>query len=235
VPKSIAIVQSNYIPWKGYFDLINMVDEFVLFDDVQYTRRDWRNRNTIKTANGPLWLTIPVDTKGRYLQKISETTIVDDTWSQKHWRSIVHNYRQAPGFRYYHDRLEELYGGATGRSLSLTNHRFLSRICEWLGMTTRLTWSSDYQLDEERTRRLVGICRQAGADLYISGPSARAYLDEAMFASEGIAVDYVDYGGYREYPQLHPPFRHDVSVIDLLLNTGADAPRYLKSMVGEAV
>ena len=229
MPKSIAIVQSNYIPWKGYFDLINMVDEFVLYDDVQYTRRDWRNRNTIKTPHGLQWLTIPVDTKGKYTQTIRDTMIADATWAARHWRSIVHAYAHAPGFSRYGDELEDMYRRATDVSLSATNHRFLATICQWLGIGTRLSSSSDYTLDADRTMRLVGICRQAGAEVYLSGPAARAYLDEAQFEREGIEVRYMDYGGYAEYPQAHPPFRHDVSVLDLLLNTGAEAARYLKS------
>jgi WbqC-like protein family len=228
--KSIAIVQSNYIPWKGYFDLINLVDEFVLYDDVQYTRRDWRNRNRIKTPTGPHWLTIPVDTKGKYLQKVKDTMIADSSWRSVHWRSIVHNYSHAAGFACYRDELEALYRDATDSSLSLTNHRFLVTICNWLGIATPLSWSSAYSLEEDRTRRLVGICSQAGANVYLSGPSARAYLDETLFEDEGIEVRYMSYDGYPEYPQVHPPFRHDVSILDLLLNTGRHARTYLKSL-----
>jgi hypothetical protein len=235
VAKSIAIVQSNYVPWKGYFDLINMVDEFVLFDDMQYTRRDWRNRNAVKSPQGLLWLTIPVESKGKYSQKISDTMIADPSWAQKHWRSIVHNYAHAAGFRHYRDDLEELYGTATDHSLSRVNFHFLERICRWLGIGTALTWSSAYELDDDRTGRLVGICRQAGADVYLSGPSSKAYMDETLFAREGIEVRYMNYDGYREYSQPHPPFRHDVSIVDLLLSTGADAPRYLKSRSCSAV
>jgi hypothetical protein len=226
--KVVAIVQSNYIPWKGYFDLINFADEFVLYDDVQFTKRDWRNRNQIKTARGPIWLTIPVETKGKYLQKVNETTISDDGWRADHWQSIRHHYAQAKGFRHYAERLEPLYASAS-RSLSLTNHAFLIEICRWLDISTPLTWSSDYVLADDRTDRLVGICEQAGADVYLSGPAAKAYLDETRFAARGIEVRYMDYGGYAEYDQLYPPFRHDVSIIDLLMNTGSEARRFLKS------
>src|SRR5687767_6951143 len=99
--KKIAILQSTYIPWKGYFDLINQVDEFVLYDDMQYTRRDWRNRNKIKTKKGPEWLTIPVEVKGKYFQKISETVISDETWPEKHWQTILHTYGRSPFFGFY--------------------------------------------------------------------------------------------------------------------------------------
>jgi hypothetical protein len=223
-------VQSNYIPWKGYFDLINMADEFVLYDDVQFTRRDWRNRNRIKTSQGPLWLTIPVETRGKYLQTIKDTRISDDGWRSQHWRSIVHSYARAGGFRCYADRLERLYASAPSHSLSLVNHHFLTEITRWMGIDTVMSWSADYQLEGDRTGRLVSICVQAGASVYLSGPAARAYMDEARFAAAGIAVRYMDYDGYPEYPQLHPPFQHDVSIIDLLMNTGAEAPRFLKTL-----
>src|SRR5215204_4466106 len=107
--KKVAIVQSNYIPWKGYFDLINLVDEFILFDDMQYTRRDWRNRNIIKTSAGPKWLTIPVAVKGNYFQSIQDTTISDPRWARKHWESIVHSYAKAKSFAMYRDVFEALY------------------------------------------------------------------------------------------------------------------------------
>src|SRR5690348_13129609 len=107
--KSLAIVQSNYIPWKGYFDLINSVDEFMLFDDMQFTRRDWRNRNRIKSAAGPLWLTIPVQVKGRYCQRIDETKAADLDWARRHWETIQHNYRRAAYFADYAPIFEELY------------------------------------------------------------------------------------------------------------------------------
>lgn len=227
--KVVAIVQSNYIPWKGYFDMVNLVDEFVIYDDVQYTRRDWRNRNKIKTPHGPLWLTLPVDSKGKYLQAVKDTVITDDAWRTQHWKSIVHSYARARGFRVYAERLEALYQSSRERSLSVVNHRFLVDICGWLGIETPVSWSSQYHLEDDRTGRLVGICRQAGASTYLSGPAARAYMDESQFAAAGIEVRYMNYDAYREYPQLYPPFQHDVSIIDLLMNTGEDAPQFLKS------
>ena len=227
--KRIAIVQSSYIPWKGYFDLIQSVDEFVLFDDVQFTRRDWRNRNQIKTRDGLLWLTIPVLTKGQFTEPIRSIVVGDASWRTKHWRSIAANYARAPHFAAYAAELEALYRDGTDTLLSLINYRFLTAICGWLGITTRFSWSSDYDLADGKTERLVSICRQAGADTYVSGPSASAYLEERQFTEQGIALSYFDYSGYPEYTQLHPPFEHRVSVIDLILNHGPDAPRYMLS------
>src|SRR5712692_7324529 len=123
--KRVAIVQSNYIPWKGYFDIINQVDEFILYDDRQYTRRDWRNRNLIKTPNGLLWLTIPVRVKGRYEQRIDETTISDPEWAQRHWKSISHTYTSAPYFDHLRDDFAALYAASIEEHLSAVNRRFL--------------------------------------------------------------------------------------------------------------
>jgi hypothetical protein len=226
--KTVAIVQSNYIPWKGYFDLINSADEFILYDDVQYTRRDWRNRNTIKSPKGSTWLTIPVQVKGKYLQKIKDIVVADDKWSHDHWQSIVHCYAKARYFRDYNDLFGELYQQPED-NLSRINYRFIAAICQILGIRTTISWSMDFELIGDKTERLVGLCLQAGATNYLSGPAARAYLDEAAFTSKGIEVSYMDYSGYPEYGQLYPPFQSKVSVVDLIFNEGPNAPRYMMS------
>lgn len=226
--RSVAISQSNYIPWKGYFDLIAQVDEFVLYDDAQYTRRDWRNRNRIKTAQGPIWLTIPVQVTGRYLQRIRDVVVSDENWAEKHWRSLVHHYAAAPAAADYRGALEDLYGTAPRRWLTEINEHFLVGICALLGIGTRLRRSSEFELSGDRSERLLNLCRQLGASTYLSGPAARAYLDEPLFQSAGVRVEWADYSGYREYRQLHPPFDHQVSIVDLLMNEGRDAKRFLK-------
>ena len=227
--KKIAICQSNYIPWKGYFDLINMVDEFILFDDMQYTKRDWRNRNKIKTPKGLLWLTIPVKVKGRYYQKICETVISDPNWNSKHWKTITTYYSNAPYFDDFKDIFEELYLGHEEKLLSQINFRFLSSISIILGIDTNLSWSMDYQIVEGKTERLVDLCQQSGATAYLSGPSAKGYIDEDLFENGGITLEYMDYSAYKEYSQLYPPFEHEVSIIDLIFNEGDNAKTFMKS------
>jgi WbqC-like protein family len=227
--KKVALVQSNYIPWKGYFDLINLVDEFVLFDDTQYTRRDWRNRNRIKTPNGLMWLTIPVEVKGKYLQKINETVISDASWNRLHWKTVVHNYSRAEYFHAYKELFEDLYLGSSEKYLSQVNYRFTTAICEILGIKTRISWSADYQLVEGKTRRIVDLCKQTGATEYISGPTAKGYIDEELFRKEDIVLRYADYSDYPEHRQLFPPFEHPVSIIDLIFNEGPNAPKFMKS------
>ena len=226
--KSVAIVQSCYIPWKGYFDLIRNVDEFLLYDDRQFTRRDWRNRNRIKTPQGTQWLTIPVETKGRYHQRIDETAISDAGWAEQHWRTIAHNYAAAAHFADFRDQFEQLYERATDRLLSSVNRRFIEAICGLLGISTRISWSTDYPAEGTKTERLVSLCLAAGASDYVSGPTARNYLDESAFAQAGIRLSYFDYSGYPEYPQLYPPFDHAVTILDLIFNTGSRAHDYIE-------
>jgi len=225
----VAIVQSNYIPWKGYFDLINLVDEFILFDDMQYTRRDWRNRNLIKTRAGIKWLTIPVAVKGNYFQKIKDTRVSDSGWARQHWDSIVHNYSKAQHFAPYRELFEALYLDSRESFLSQINYAFLTAICKILGIDTRITWSDDYISVEGKTDRLVNLCKQAGATTYISGPAARDYIDQTLFNDANISLEYMDYSSYPEYRQLFPPFEHGVSIIDLIFNEGPDARKYMKS------
>lgn len=228
--KKIAIVQSNYIPWKGYFDLINSVDEFILFDDMQYTRRDWRNRNRIKTPTGTTWLTIPVCVKGKYFQKINETRISDPDWAAQHWKSLTHSYRRAKCFHEFEDRFHHLYETATNQDfLSQINYLFIQEICQILKIKTLISWSSDYQLVEGKTERLISLCQQAQASEYVSGPSAQDYLDLQTFSHEGIKVTFFDYSQYPEYEQLFPPFEHSVSILDLILNEGDNAYKFMKS------
>lgn len=227
--KKVAILQSNYIPWKGYFDLINMVDEFVLYDDMQYTRRDWRNRNKIKTPAGTKWISIPVEVKGKYFQKINETKVSDGNWAKNHWAQIKQNYTKAPYFKIYKDRFEALYLSCESEYLSEINYRFISEINALLGIETTLRWSSEFDLVEGRTEKLLGICKDCGADVYLSGPAAKGYFDEALAAAENIRVEWMDYSGYPEYHQLFPPFEHGVTILDLIFNEGADAVNYMKS------
>lgn len=226
--KRVAIVQSNYIPWKGYFDLIRLCDEFILYDDVQYTRRDWRNRNRIKSPTGLQWLTIPVEVTGKYHQRIRDTRISDPDWGRKHWTTLTHNYAKAPFFGYYRDVFEPLYLSTREPFLSEVNRLFIAAIARILGVQTLLCWSSDYPLVEGRSERLVQLCVESGATVYLSGPAAKGYLDEALFTEAGIGVEWMDYSGYPEYPQLFGGFQHGVTILDLLFNTGPNAARYMK-------
>jgi len=230
--KSIAIVQSNYIPWKGYFDMIAAVDEFILYDDMQYTRRDWRNRNQIKTPNGLQWLTVPVKVKGRYFQTIRETKIDGYEWANAHWQVLEQNYRKSPYFSEIATIFQPLYQREY-TYLSSMNRCFIAAICEYLGIQTKISTSWDYEVIEGKTERLVNLCQQAKATKYISGPAARDYIVETLFAKQGIQLAFFDYSGYPEYPQRWGDFVHGVTVLDLLFNCGKDAPDYMRYVKGD--
>lgn len=226
--KKVAILQSNYIPWKGYFDMIAAVDEFILYDDMQYTRRDWRNRNQIKTHRGIQWLTVPVLVKGKYHQKIRETKIDGTDWATTHWKALTQNYRRAPYFNEIASWLEPLYLAKTYTHISLLNRRFIEAICAYLEIKTKITNSWDYTLRDGKTERLADLCVQAGGTEYISGPAAKDYVDEQVFKENSIKLTWFDYTGYPEYQQLWGEFTHGITILDLLLNCGKNAKRYMK-------
>ena len=227
--KRVAISQSNYIPWKGYFDLINMVDEFILYDDVQYTRRDWRNRNQIKTQHGLKWLSIPAMVKGKYFQKISETKISDDNWGKKHWSVLKQNYSKAQHFKEYKDVFEELYLNSNEEHLSQINYKFIVVICKILDIKTKIRHSTEFNLIDGQTERLLGICKDCNTDVYISGPAAKDYFDEALAKKENIKVEWMNYSNYPEYQQVFEPFEHGVTILDLIFNKGENATKFMKS------
>jgi hypothetical protein len=226
--KKVAIVQSNYIPWKGYFDMIASVDEFILFDDMQYTRRDWRNRNQIKTPQGVQWLTVPVRVKGKYHQTVRETEIDGTEWAQSHWKALVQNYRRAPHFEEISTWLEPYFLNAAYTHLSILNRMLIEAICGYINISTKISNSWDYVLQPGKTERLASLCEQAGGTEYVSGPAARDYIEPDLFAERGIALTWFDYSGYPEYPQLWGEFTHGVTILDLLFNCGKDAPLFMK-------
>lgn len=226
--KKIAMIQSNYLPWKGYFDIINLVDEFVLYDEVQFTKNDWRNRNQIKTPTGKDWITIPVLQKSLD-QKISETIVVDNFWRKKHWKTIVQNYKKAKFFQTYAPILENLYLNSEEIYLSKINHQFIKAVNSILCIKTKIVFDKQYDLRGSKTERIIHICKQAGASEYISGPSGKNYIGENLFEEADITLTYFDYSGYPEYSQLFGSFDHAVSIIDLVLNEGPNAPNYMKS------
>lgn len=223
----VAIIQSNYIPWKGYFDIIHDVDTFVFLDDVQFTAQDWRSRNRIKTAHGVKWLSVPVGPATDRL--IHEVEIPDPRWQEKHWRTLSQSYAKTPFFAHYRPLFEEFYRGRAWRNLSQMNQHLIRLVAtQCLGIRhTLFRDSREFELEGRKLDRLLDLIRQTGATRYLSGPTARDYIDDVRFEEAGIALEYKDYSGYPEYPQAHPPFEHAVSVLDVLFNVGPQAPHYL--------
>ncbi len=226
--KKIAILQSNYIPWKGYFDLINMVDLFIFHDDLQYTKNDWRNRNKIKTEKGLEWLTIPCGSSEKRL--ICEVCLDEIKWQKKHWEKLRVNYKSAKYFDLYREFFEDIYLYKTWNNLSELNQFLIKNIStEILGSNTAFEDSRNYDLKMKKGERVIELLKKAGAGSYLSGPSAKKYISNKVFENEGIDIQWMDYSGYLEYNQLHQPFEHGVTILDLIFNEGPNAINFMKS------
>ncbi len=225
--KSAIITQSNYIPWKGYFDSIRKVDVFVVYDDMQFTKRDWRNRNLIKTPQGLKWLTIPVEVKGKYFQKIKDTKIAEKDWNYKHWEIIKQNYKNAKCYKENSDWLERLYRNCNYEFLTDVNLHFIREINKYLEINTEIRFSSEFHLAEEKNERLLNICKELNISDYYTGTAAKEYLNENIFIMNKVEVHYWDYSIYPVYEQINGDFEHGVSVIDLIMNEGAKSKYFL--------
>ena len=222
----VAILQSNYIPWKGYFDIINSVDLFVWYDNVQYTPRNWRNRNRIKTSNGTIWLSVPCD--GTQGMTIEDVRILGDAWRNKHWTALEQAYARAPHFDEYRELFAELYLEGTDEFLSSLNRTFIERICRGpLEVDTPFRDACEFPVTGIGQERILGILEAVSATTYVSGPAGKNYIDPNLFEERGITIEWMEYSKYPEYPQLHGAFEHGVSILDLLFNVGPDASKYI--------
>jgi len=227
--KRIAIIQSAYVPWRGFFDLIGRCDEYVIFDSVQYARRHWHNRNKIITPGGPIWITIPVATKSRFEQPIEEVTI-SEPWAERHWRTFVANYRRAAHFDSLSPRIERWFEVAAKEVLlTCINEIFLREVASLLRLRTTFTRDTKYHPTGSKSARLIDICTKANATHYLSGPSARAYLDETAFRNAGIVLEWMTYPSYPPYTQVWGGFVPAVSILDLLFNAGSDCEPFWNS------
>ncbi len=227
--KKIAIMQSNYLPWKGYFDLISSVDELIFYDEMQYTKRDWRNRNVIKTSQGLLWLSIPIKVKGKYNQTINESIIDGEKWKTKHWKTIIQCYNKSEYFDEVAKILEPFYKSKSYEKLSELNQELIKEICKYLGINTILSNSKEYGIINGKTERLIDLCIKANADEYITGPAAKEYIKSELFDERNINLKWFKYEKYPIYNQLHGKFVHEVSIIDLLFNCGPNSIKFIKN------
>ena len=228
--KKVAVLQSNYIPWKGYFDIINDVDTFVFYDEVQYTKNDWRNRNQIKTANGLKWLTLPCGYD--LTRKIYEVEIKNEIrWAKDHYNLMCQNYRKSPFFDRYKDFLSHVYLEKTWKYLYELNRYIITTISQdFLGIKTTFVDSREFETSGQKHEKLLNLVKAnlgESGGIYVSGPAAKDYIAEKDYTDAGIEIVWKDYSGYPEYPQPHGDFCHSVSVFDLLFNTGEEAPHYI--------
>lgn len=220
-----AIIQSNYLPWKGYFDIIHEVDQFVFLDDVQYTHRDWRNRNKIKTPGGVKWISVPV--LGGINQKIYETKIdYSQKWREKHKNTIHHSYASAPYYESYNTDIFDIFSKSFN-TLSELNIFAIKKISCILGIEVKFTNSKDLTSQGVKDDKLINICHIIGANSYLSGPNGMNYIEANKFSTAKIELLFKDYSGYPEYPQLWGMFEHNVSIIDLIFNCGEKSPGYI--------
>ncbi|MDR3577393.1 MAG: WbqC family protein [Anaerolineaceae bacterium] len=224
-----VILQPSYIPWRGYFHQIAKADVFVFYDDVQFDKRGWRNRNQIKTSRGKQWLTIPVFSKGAQTEHIpiNKIKIVwDSAWNTDHWKTIQMAYSKAPYFETYAPMLERLYNQHPEYLADFTIETTLI-LANALGINhTKFIRSSELNTSGHKTDHLIQVLRAVGASHYISGPSAQDYIENSKFEEAGITLEYMSYE-YPEYTQLYPPFEPQVSILDLLFMTGPDALKYI--------
>src|SRR5260221_6471550 len=225
----VVVLQSNYLPWKGYFDLIHDADTFIFYDEVKYTKNDWRNRNKIYSKNGLQWLTIPIEKEAVKL-KISEVCFKNELWQQLHLDSLYYAYKKAKFFNQLEELLFDFYKEKKWMTLSEFNQYSIQKISKYLGIKTRFTNSKNFILQGGRVDRLIDLLGQVGATQYISGPSAKDYLNESehLFLERNIELKFKSYVGYPAYPQRSLPFENSVSIIDLIANVNKDEiPNYI--------
>jgi len=226
---NVVILQPSYIPWRGVFDQIQKADLFIFYDDVQYDKHGWRNRNQIKTAQGKQWLTIPVHSKG-----VTDGIPIKDVridwskpWAKNHLKALTFAYAKAPYFASLAPWLVSVYERCD---------EFLADFTIWLTIeiarkmginhTSFIRSSEIMGIEGQKTDRLIQILQHVGATHYMSGPSAHDYIQQEKFDLAGITLSYIEYN-YPEYPQLYPPFEPYVSIFDLLFMAGSDSAKYI--------
>lgn len=222
----LAVHQPQYLPWLGYFHKIANCDFFLFLDDVQYKKREFQNRNRIKTASGELWLTIPVITKGHYTQNIKDVKInKEEKWESQHWASIVQNYKKAQHFDEHKEFFQKLYEKKwdflIDISMEITRYSL-----EYLDIKTPLKMSSEYNVLTQSTERIIDLCKKTKADAYFSGSGGKAYMDEKLFSDNNIKLTFQDYH-HQEYKQAYTGFMPYLSIIDLLFNCGQESRKIL--------
>lgn len=224
--KTVAILQSCYIPWKGYFDIIRHADVFIIYDDIAYSKNNWRNRNQIKTPQGIQWLTIPVH--HTLNTRICDVTVNDTKWADKHWKSFNMHYAKSPYFKHYSELFYDTYQQSKQFDhLSDINYCWLKTLCQLLNINTPLHYASDYPHQGDKTEKLIQICQAADATHYLTGPAANNYMNTDLFKAADINILYMDYQYYPVYRQLYGAFTHSVTCLDLIFNTGPEAIHYL--------
>ena len=227
--KKIAIIQPNYIPWIGYFKIIKSVDEFIFLDDVQYTKRDWRNRNFINSHKGRIMLSIPVKSKKKYLQKINETECVNNEWKKDHLNKIKISYKNYPYFEEIFEILKKSYYKTNSSNLLVNLYNILFELMDFLKIKTNISFSKDMPSNKKKLDRIIEICKYKNADIYLSGPSASDYIDINEMNSNKLSLEYINYENYNyDVKNKKHKFIDKLSIIDLLMNYGKNSHSFFK-------
>lgn len=220
--KTVGILQPGYLPWLGFFEQLHRCDIFVLYDDVQFEKGSWRNRNQIKTPNGAQWVTAPVLLKGQGFPLIKDVLINSSVdWQKKHIKAIEQNYSKAPYFEQYSDGLFEILR-RQWRYLIDLDLEIIYWLVDQLSISTRMVLASDLNIPGSHVQRLIDIIHSLGGNHFYEGAAGENYIDINVFKSAGISVSFQKYE-HPEYPQLYGDFISHLSVIDLLLNCGSDS------------
>lgn len=224
----VAITQSNYLPWRGFFALLRDCDAVVQFDGVQYTKRDWRTRNRIRWQGGPKWLTVPVHSKSHRGRSIFDIEIADRGFGRRHWSTLQAAYRERPGLADVDEIVGDALRAESPRTLSELNAGLTGQICDALGIATVRLDGRPFPYLGDATQKLLDIAREVGACTYVSGPAAKAYLDTRRFEDAGIAVEYVDYGLLAPAPG---DDQEEYSIIHTIATGGLGIARRLSTLV----
>jgi len=225
---NVVILQPSYIPWRGYFDQIRRADLFIFYDDIQYDKHGWRNRNQIKTHQGKQWLTIPVHSRG-----VTSGTPIKDVridwskpWTKTHLKSLTVSYSKAPHFKKYLRMLESIFERRDEFLADFTIATSILLARELGFVSTRFIRSSELlSIDGQKTDRVVNVLKKVGAVHYICGPSASSYMEPEKFDEAGITFEYMEYN-YPEYQQLYPPYDPFVTILDLMFMMGPQSGEF---------
>jgi hypothetical protein len=221
-----VILQPMYLPWIGYFGMMDTADVFVFYDDVQFVRRSWQRRNKIKIPDGDFtWLTVSVHKD--FGQEIREVELCDDGWRAEHWQALLHSYSNAPYFEHYRDELEGILKMEWEYLVDVNMEliRFLYRVFDL--SETKFHYSSAIDVEGTKTNRLIEILLTIEADEYVTGPAAQDYLEKAQFEAAGIELFWHEFE-HPEYEQIHGEFVSHLSAIDLLFHQGSSAGETIK-------
>lgn len=219
----VSINQPAYLPWLGYFHRIAKSDLHIVLDHVQFEKNSFTNRNKVRTAQGSTWLTVPVATKGKFGNlPINELEIADDRWRAKHWQTLKMNYSRGAHFRAHADFFEAIYASEWRKLDDLMDRITTYVLREALRIEAKVVRSSTLKARGTKSELVLNLCREVGANAYLSGPLGRNYLDESSFREAGIEVRYHDYA-HPVYPQVYAGFEPYMAIVDLLFNCGPES------------